>query len=440
MALKAIRDEARLRKHGIARYNKRWRSWAQNRIRQYQLPLPVTLTSDVSLMDATYMTACIQKAAALRKHDLTLWRRYSQRVLELKDEFLPEQLGYVMWGYGKSSFLDGTFYRGIMPTIKRQLPQFQSHALMSSLWAMKRIKWHDKDVLKVAAQHTLSITAALRPADFIKVTNAMAALGLKDSSLRAALSRVAVSKFEEATAQQFRDAVNPVAIAFLWTDDVVVYIMERFRRIFITARPMHLMKAYESAVVTRVQRPDAWRALSREAKQFYVRLSQRHIADVSREPAPMHWDVSRHLADLGEPHRNTFRWGPFSIDIGLEELEEDERRRCLMVDTPSCFFYGTDQYFPPRLLQHQMLTSLGWDVRHVRWDDWAELEVDAEKKKPFLQRLLAGSRPVGEELTDRPVSSQQVIQQKLRKFREVQQLAEEQERTAREAQKLDFEL
>ena len=27
-------------------------------------------------------------------------------------------------------------------------------------------------------------------------------------------------------------------------------------------------------------------------------------------------------------------------------------------------------------LQHHMLTSLGWDVRRVRWDDWVELELD----------------------------------------------------------------
>ncbi|CAE8701734.1 unnamed protein product, partial [Polarella glacialis] len=118
ITLRAIREENHLRKEGIARYNKRWRSWAQNRVRQFRLPLPVTLTSDTALMDSNYMTTCVQKAAALRKHDVHLWFGYSKRILELKDELQPDQLGYILWGYGKSSFLDGNFYRAMMPTIK----------------------------------------------------------------------------------------------------------------------------------------------------------------------------------------------------------------------------------------------------------------------------------------------------------------------------------
>jgi len=437
--LKAIRDEARLRKTAIARYNKRWRSWAQNRVRQYQLPLPVTLTSDTSLMDATYITACVQKAAALRKHDVQLWRDYSKRVLELKGDFLPEHLGYLMWGYGKSSFLDGGFYRDFMPVAKQRLPELQSHALMSLMWCAKRVKWQDKDLVIAAAQHTLETMDVLRPSDFIKVANSFAALGLRDTGLRTALSHAAISKFEECTAQQFRDAMNPTAIGCLWSDEVVAYTLERFRRIFITARPIHLMKAYESAVACRVLAPQVWKSLSKETRQFYVRLSQRHIPDAGREPSAMHWEVSQHLAELGDAHRNAFRWGPFHIDIGLEELESDERRRCLMVDTPAAFFYGTDQYLPPRQLQHRMLTSLGWDVRRVRWDDWAALE-SASERKPFLRELIQGARPEGEELQNRPPSAPGVVQERLRKFREVLAAAEAAQRAAREDAKIDFDI
>ncbi|CAE7231763.1 ppa1 [Symbiodinium natans] len=136
VTLRAVREEMRLRKKGIARFNKRWRSWAQNRVRQFRLPLPVTLTSDTALMDATYITACVQKAAALRKHDVKLWFGYSKRILELRGELQPDQLGYIMWGYGHSgasSFLDASFYREMLPTIKEQVPNFQSHALMSMM-------------------------------------------------------------------------------------------------------------------------------------------------------------------------------------------------------------------------------------------------------------------------------------------------------------------
>lgn len=296
----------------------------------------------------------------------------------------------------------------------------------------------DRETLEAAAQHTPGALDATRPTDFVKISNALAALGLQEPGLRDAFSQAAIPI--EATAQQFRDAVNPVTVGCLWNESVAVYLMERFRRIFITARPQHLMKAYEAAVVCRVQRPQVWRSLSHEAKQFYVRLSQRHIPDPGREPSAMHWDVSEHLAGLGEAHRNSFRWGPFHVDIGLDDLEEDERRRCLMVDTPTSFFLGSDQYLPTKRLQHEMLASLGWDVRRVRWDDWADLELDTERKKGFLSKLLDDSQRVGEELVDRSPASPSAVRQRLWKFREVQvqKVAEQAQRDA--TQKIDFDL
>eukprot|EP00929_Paragymnodinium_shiwhaense_P100722 TRINITY_DN63252_c0_g1_i1.p1 TRINITY_DN63252_c0_g1~~TRINITY_DN63252_c0_g1_i1.p1 ORF type:complete len:614 (+),score=125.36 TRINITY_DN63252_c0_g1_i1:107-1948(+) len=440
ITLRAIRAEAKLRREGIARYNKRWRSWAQNRVRQYRLPLPVTLTSDPSLMTPQYITACVQKAAALRRHDLDLWRNYSDRIVELREDLLPEQLGYILWGYGKSSYVDRTFYGSLMPTIKERLPDFQSHALMSLMWCMKRIKLRDRQLLSSVSQQAMSNIDTLRPADFIKVANGLSTLGLKDQGVRTALSRIAIGKFEETFAQQFRDAVHPVSIGYLWSDEVIVYLLERFRRVFITARPVHLMRAYEAAVVCRVVHPNVWKSLSREAKSFYVRLSQRHIDGKFREPTPLHWDVSNHLAELGVAHRNKFRWGPFYIDIGLEELEEDERRRCIIVDTPSSFYFGSNQYLPIKRLQHHMLSSLGWDVRRVRYEDWAELGLDADRKKSFLEEVLAGSRPVGEELTDRPEASPEAVRAKLGKLKEVQEQAAEIEREAKEKAKIDFDV
>eukprot|EP00913_Durusdinium_trenchii_P022879 g21481.t1 len=179
--LRAWRDEQRnVRKYGIARFNKRWRSWAQNRVRQFRFPLP-----DTSLMDATYVMRCVQKAASLRKHDVKLWFGYSKRLLELRDELTAEQLGYVLWGYGKSSFVDANFYQEtemteMLPVVKLKLQGFQSHALMSLMWCLKRLKWYDAELNRRAAQHSLEIIEHLRPSDFIKVANALAQLGLQD--------------------------------------------------------------------------------------------------------------------------------------------------------------------------------------------------------------------------------------------------------------------
>lgn len=438
ITLRAVRAEAKLRRHGIARYNKRWRSWAQQRVRQFQLPLPVTLTSDTALMGPAYVTSCVQKAAALRKHDLQLWHGFSDRILELRHEMQPEQLGYILWGYGKSRFISEHFYRELMPTIKEQLPHFQSHALMSTMWCLKNVKWRDRELLRAVAQTTLDRVDSLRPSDFIKVSNALAALGLADPALRDAMSSVAVAKFEETFAQQFRDAVNPVTIGCFWDENVTAYLLERFRRIFITARPNHLLKAYEAAVVCRVHMPQVWRSLSRDARQFYVRLSQRHISDKSWEPTPFQWDVSRHLADIGEVHRNAFRWGPFTVDIGLEELELDERRRCIMVDAPGSFFFGSDQYLPRRKLHHQMLSSLGWDIRRVRWDDWGQLQIG--EKQAFLQSLLDQNAPVGEILLDRPPAPAGEVKQRMRMLHESMLQVEGAERAAKEDSKMDFDI
>ena len=58
------------------------------------------------------------------------------------------------------------------------------------------------------------------------MSNALAQLGLQDAGLKSTLCRVAVEKLEETWAQQFRDAVNPVTIGFLWDDEVTAYLLE----------------------------------------------------------------------------------------------------------------------------------------------------------------------------------------------------------------------
>ena len=52
------------------------------------------------------------QAAALRKHDVKLWFGYSKRILELRGELQPDQLGYIMWGYGHSGAVWGGPQRG----------------------------------------------------------------------------------------------------------------------------------------------------------------------------------------------------------------------------------------------------------------------------------------------------------------------------------------
>jgi len=414
VALRAIRAESKLKKEAISKYNKRWRSWAQQRVRQYTLNLPVVLTADTALMDNKYIAACVQKAARLRKHDVRMWEGYTERILEIQDTLEPMDLGYIMWGYGKSGFIDPRLYSGLSKRLLGTMPEMSSHSLMSILWCLKRMNYQDKELVNQAVRETLNNIDRIRPADFMKIVNSAASLGLSNAELCKRIQEVAIPKFEEAFAQPFRNAVHPLAISYIYKDSPVTpYLLERFRRIFITARPHHLMLAYESAVAVRILYPEIWNELSKEAKQFYVRLSQRHIRARGKPPSNIQWNISSILAsDLELNHRNSFRWGPFQIDLGLDTTDEEERRDCILVDCPTSFFFGSNQYRPNRRLRHRLLSELGWKVRRVRWEDWVLLS--DEEKKPFLERLLAEEPAM--ELADRPVGDIMQYRQAWRDF------------------------
>lgn len=419
--------ESKLRKQGISKYNKRFRSWGQMRVRKYNLAVPVILTSDTSLMDCKYLTACYQKAARLHKRDTELWHAYAQRTLELGKQFSSVDWGYILWSCGKSGFLSMRFYDGIRPFLMERISDMASHALMSLMWCYKRLHLRDVELGTKVLQTTIEKIDEVRGLDFIKIVNSAAYLdilpfgkgggsfdgkstqnpfaaavygALGKSSRRSGagseellnrIVEVSMGKLNECFAQEFRDAINPVTIATIYSraPEVQKYIIERFRKIMITARPHHLMKAYESAVTLRVLFPRVWEELSPPARQFYVRLSMRHIFTTAKRPGVTHRDVSKHLSKLELDHRNAFRFGPYRIDVGLERLVKDERRDCLLVDLPSAFYTGSFQYTRIRKLQHQVLSHLGWNVRHLRYDDWYKFSPgkSVEKQKKVLEIL-----------------------------------------------------
>ncbi|XP_026194476.1 uncharacterized protein LOC34623146 [Cyclospora cayetanensis] len=93
----AIAAEARLRYKG-RRMHKRFRSWAQHRVRQYWLPQRVSLHADAAEMNPAYLSAAVQKAATLRKHDAALWFGFARRAQDVADSCTPYQLGYLFYG------------------------------------------------------------------------------------------------------------------------------------------------------------------------------------------------------------------------------------------------------------------------------------------------------------------------------------------------------
>ncbi|KAF4677131.1 hypothetical protein FOL47_003319 [Perkinsus chesapeaki] len=399
--LRAVKYEARLKQYAINKHNRRFRSWAQQRVRQYRLATviwdegdiqAVTVTTDPGLMDAPYLAAAIQKAASLRKHDVKLWRGFTVRLMEILDQIPPEHIGYVLWGYGKALYLPPNakeVYLKLFDRVRELLPQLSSHAIMATLWAMKRVQiqpvviyhspQHKSDLMEFA-KHVMERRDSIRPTDFCKIANCLAFFGTgkHNSGFRKQFSEVAQSKYdEELFAQGFRAVVSPIAIYNLWNDSMRGYVLER--RIQQTARPNHLHAAYLSAVICRVHHSKVWFDLSVPCRQFYTRLSMRHIPYGNIKPSPLHQDVSNHLAELQVTHRNSFRWGPFAIDIGIESNEVhgtedfgDDRKKCIFIDGPSQFYFGTNEYLESVKMYHSTLSSLGWMVYRVHWSEWAK--------------------------------------------------------------------
>ncbi|KAF4720516.1 hypothetical protein FOZ63_030015 [Perkinsus olseni] len=451
--LRAVKYEARLKQYAINKHNRRFRSWAQQRVRQYRLATAVTITTDPGLMDAAYLAAAIQKAASLRKHDVALWRGFTGRLMELIEEIPPEHIGYVLWGYGKALYLPSNakeVYLALFDRARVLLPQLSSHAIMATLWTMKRVQIqpHKSDLMEFA-KHVMERRDSIRPTDFCKIANCLAFFGTgkHNSGFRKQFSEVARSKYdEELFAQGFRAVVSPTAMFTLWNDAMRTYVLERFRRVQQTARPNHLHAAYLAAVICRVHNPGVWFDLSLPCRQFYTRLSMRHIPYGNIKPGPLHQDVSNHLAELQVTHRNSFRWGPFAIDIGIESREvhdseefDDDRKKCIFIDGPTQFYFGTNDYLESVKMYHSTLSSLGWMVYRLHWMEWSQTydpEGGGKAARLEILRRIVDSDSASDTLLDG--ESREIGRKDLKRFKWLKR--EMAEKASAPAQDIEFAL
>eukprot|EP00920_Eleutheroschizon_duboscqi_P016589 GHVT01039355.1.p1 GENE.GHVT01039355.1~~GHVT01039355.1.p1 ORF type:complete len:271 (+),score=18.92 GHVT01039355.1:1065-1877(+) len=225
----AMRREQKLK--GLAKkMNKRYRSWAQHRVRQYWLPSHTSLTTDPKLMDGSYLAACVQKAASHRRHDLQLWKGFGQRALELRDILTPQELGYIFYGFGKSDYPEPSFLLELLPAVEGILPAFYSHPLMTVSWAMYKLKLSHRNFLHKLQGTVMEKFHAMRPADVIKINNAIARLGCLSVPYREFVNLHFEEQLESIFAQQFRNVVSDISIIDLYGPQLQKYILERFWR------------------------------------------------------------------------------------------------------------------------------------------------------------------------------------------------------------------
>eukprot|EP00922_Rhytidocystis_sp_ex-Travisia-forbesii_P019410 GHVS01028743.1.p1 GENE.GHVS01028743.1~~GHVS01028743.1.p1 ORF type:complete len:399 (-),score=34.19 GHVS01028743.1:114-1262(-) len=355
-------------------------------------------------MDGQYLAGCMQKAASVRKHDLEVWYGYSSRLQQIAHTMTPLQMAYAFYGLGKSRFLHEAAYRCAFPHITSNIADYHSHALMCICWALNRVQIRDLPLLETIGLAAAEKAQAMRPADLIKICNVFARMGVTNSAICSRLSELMIERLETVFAQTFRNAMYDISVCNLYHDQAKVYILTRFSKAFVCARPQHYRQAYQTAVAVRVLYPHIWNALPKPVRCFYIRLSLRRIPQMTHWPSKLHMEISSVMAKMGIAHRNTFQWGCYWIDLG----EAQERRNCWFVDGPSAFYTSTNVYIASIKLQHRVLNDLGWNIRRVRWDDWIQLDNNEEAKIEFL-RELRESPPLGANLLDRePIESSDV--------------------------------
>lgn len=393
--LRGVKQESNLRREGITRFNKRWRSWAIRQVRLQSMPKPVVLTVDPALMDPEYLATCIHTAACRNIKDTGLWRGYLNRLPLVLSQMTPLHFGYVCWGLGKVQVSKrDKIYPRLTQAATKFVSSMTSHGVASLMWMCRRALVVPSDeLMQLVADRMLTNNGSIRPTDFIKVCNNLAFFGFgkNDANFRKKISETAKLKFEEETfAQDFREAVDPIAIVNLWDDPLKEYILERFRKIFITARPNHLLKAYYSAVSVRVLAPHVWlNMVSHKTRGFYTSLAMRHIVAPARGMDAFHKSVSETIT---EPHRNMFRWGPFFIDIGLERECENDKKICIVLDKQTSFYTHTlTKYTEKANLEHKLLEQVGWHVLHVNHHQWKRANSPL-KRKILVDNLLANVR------------------------------------------------
>lgn len=397
--LRGAKQEAGLRREGITRFNKRWRSWAIRTVRKHNLPTPVVLTSDPHLMDAEYLATCMQRAATTGVKDIELWRGYGKRFTRIAHEIPAQHFGYMVWAIGRVQLPIPSIYAPLVKRAQELVPELTSSGLMSVLWTLRRGLIKPPTALLAAiADRVLADPESIRPADYIKIVNCFGFFGFgkHDAAFRDTISEISMKKFEADTfAQDFRAAVDPLALSNVYNDAARGYVLDRFRKIFITARPNHLLSAYHSSVAVRVLTPAAWFShLTEKTRGFYTSLAMRHIAAPSRGMSKFHKEVSESLAgpELKLAHRNAFRWGPLWIDIGIEDETEsavtDDRKSCIVLDKPSSFYANEKTTLTEKSkLEDSILSQVGWKVKHVNHYAWSKCRTP-ESRIALLKSVL----------------------------------------------------
>ncbi|CDJ36620.1 uncharacterized protein EMH_0021520 [Eimeria mitis] len=461
----AIAAEARLRYKG-RRMHKRFRSWSQHRVRQYWLPQKVSLHADTAAMSPAYLAAAVQKAATLRKHDASLWFNFSRRAQQVADSCTPQQLGYLFYGFGKARFLDPPLYMCLLRYAVASLEDFSSHALMTIPWALSRVAIRDADSLTQSAgmlafsfmffsidktsigdvvslqgvaQETVLKAPQMRAGDLIKIAVGLAKLGVCPPSIKERISDVLLPALKEASSLEFRSCMHPLAVLGVYTQPLQTFVMERFSKIFICARPPHLEKALQTAVAIRVLQPETWAAVPRKLGLLldgYRRGRGSQANDIRRWPSSL-------LHQLNPIHRSSQVSAQVTAAAAAAEAADaaaeaaaaeaaaaDAEAAAADAEAADAEAAAADAEAAAAVEDHRLmrrlqlfrlvLSDLGWEVRRVVWFEWVGLQ-SKQERIDFLSKLRAAPALPSFLPDPLPALSPQEVQQRLQQVKQRQQ-------------------
>lgn len=416
---RALRQEYKVKELGKMRFADRFKTESVKTVRSRPLPRTVNIASDPQKMDSEYLVGAMHRCATMDMKDLNLWRGYASRALDLRAQIRPEHYAYLFGSIGRVGFvdqslMDGLFNDGIAPSIE-YLPSasiaFSFYGLMKTNVLLK-----SSSTVNTVLDRTLVRLREMKGLDLMMLSKSVGYFGFKSDDIgwRSEFSAECKARFDtELFAQDFKNILSLSAFVNVWTDEMRSYILERISRIHITLRPNELRKAYLLAVAARLKYPNVWfNMLSFSARRFYAKLAERHIPMPRSGFNVYHRYVSNVIAkDLGLAHRNTFRWGPFMVDIGFDEgsrqlngvahgdieaspqLESEtvtsgapgRLNDCLLFDKPcASYYHATNRYTENARITHELLSKTGWAVRRCPYDAF----VRSEDKKEYIHRLL----------------------------------------------------
>ncbi|UKK02303.2 hypothetical protein MACK_001659 [Theileria orientalis] len=131
-------------------------------------------------------------------------------------------------------------------------------------------------------------------------------------------------------------------------------------------------------------KPEKYKRMSKKAVEILEKANsvEFSLAEYILTSSSNHKQISYYLNMMGIVHKNEVQFGPYLIDV----VPESKEKIAIEYDGPSHFYTETLMRNIKSILKHEILTSAGWKMVHIPYQEWAQL-VDEKQKIVYLNRI-----------------------------------------------------